>query len=225
MNTLNNNTNVALVDDHILLRNGLAGLIGSIDNYNVLFEADNGIDFINKLKNFPIPDIVLMDISMPAMDGYDTTQWIKQNHPQTKVLALSMYDNEQSIIRMLKCGAKGYILKDIEPDEFKTALNALVSKGFYYSEMVTGKLIHAVNKSDKSELQVKNSVMLSEREIEFLKFACTEKTYKEIADAMCLSPRTIDGYRDALFEKLNARTRIGLVMYSIRNGIVDANGH
>ena len=225
MSTQNKKTSVALVDDHVLLRNGLAGLIASIDNYNVLFEAGNGIDFIDKLKNFSIPDIVLMDISMPLMDGYDATQWLKQNHPETKVLALSMYDNEQSIIRMLKCGAKGYILKDIEPDEFKTALNALVSKGFYYSEMVTGKLIHAVNNSDKSGHQIKNSAMLSEREIEFLKFACTEKTYKEIADAMYLSPRTIDGYRDALFEKLNAKTRIGLVMYSIRNGIVDANGH
>ena len=201
MSIQNKKTSVALVDDHVLLRNGLAGLIGSIENYNVLFEAGNGIEFIDKLKTFPIPDIVLMDISMPAIwIGYDATQWLKQNHPETKVLALSMYDNEQSIIRMLKCGAKGYILKDIEPDEFKTALNALVSKGFYYSEMVTGKLIHAVNNSDKAGQQVKSAVMPnSEREIEFLKLACTEKTYKEIADAMYLSPRTIDGYRDALF--------------------------
>jgi len=215
---------VALVDDHALLRNGLAGLIRSMDHFTVLFEASNGIEFLDKLKTFPLPDIVLMDINMPLMDGYETAQWIKENHPSIKVLALSMYDNDQAIIRMLKCGAKGYILKDIEPDEFKAALDSLVNKGFYYSEIVTGKLIHAVNNSDKSG-HFGNVLIVNEREIEFLKLVCTEKTYKEIADVMCLSPRTIDGYREALFEKLNVKTRIGLAMYAIRSGFVDANIH
>jgi DNA-binding NarL/FixJ family response regulator len=221
MAILNKKMTVALVDDHVLLRNGLASLISSLDEYDVIFEASNGIEFLNRLKTFPIPDIVLMDINMPAMDGYETAQWLKQNHPDTKVLALSMYDNEQAIIRMLKCGAKGYILKDIEASEFKVALDALVRKGFYYSELVTGKLIHAVNTLDEPEQRIKNFASLNEREIEFLKYTCTEMTYKEIADKMFLSPRTIDGYRDDLFEKLHAKTRIGLVMYAIRNGIVN----
>ncbi len=212
--------NVALADDHILLRNGLASLINSLDNYNVIFEANHGKDFIEKLKDRIIPDIVLMDINMPEMDGYETTNWLKQNHPEVKVLALSMYDNEPSIIKMLKCGAKGYVLKDIEPAEFKTALDSLVNKGFYYSDLVTGKLIHAVNNSDSTERNTLNGVSLSDREIEFLKYACSEMTYKEIAEKMFLSPRTIDGYRDELFEKLQVKSRVGLVMYSIKNRLV-----
>ncbi|HTQ63407.1 MAG TPA: response regulator transcription factor [Puia sp.] len=122
---------------------------------------------------------------------------------------------------MLKCGAKGYILKDIEPAEFKTALDCLVRKGFYYLDMVTGKLIHAVNFLDESELEIKALTNLNERETEFLKLVCTEMTYKEIADKMFLSVRTIDGYRDDLFEKLNVKTRVGLVLYAIKNGIVN----
>src|SRR6266849_339519 len=137
--------NVALVDDHTLLRNGLANLVRNYSDYAVLFEADNGKEFIKELKPKYLPDIVLLDINMPEMDGYETALWLKKNHPEIKVLALSMYDNENAIIRMLKNGAKGYILKDIDPTEFRLALDALIRKGFYYSEMITGKLIHAVN--------------------------------------------------------------------------------
>ena len=212
--------NVGLADDHILLRNGLAGLISSFDGYSVLFQADNGKDFIKKIELKSPPEIVLMDINMPEMDGYETTVWLKNNHPEVKVLALSMYDNEQAIIRMLKCGARGYILKDIEPAEFKAALESLVNKGYYYSDLVTGKLIHAVNSNDDPRKKSGFQVTLSEREIEFLKYMCTEMTHKEIADKMFLSARTIDGYRDDLFEKLQVKSRVGLVMYAIKNAIV-----
>jgi two-component system invasion response regulator UvrY len=214
-------TNIALVDDHVLLRNGLANLIKSFGDYTILFEADNGKKFIEKLKAKQLPDIVLMDINMPEMDGYETTLWLKNNHPEVNVLSLSMYDNENSVIRMFKAGAKGYILKDCHPSELKTALNAVATKGFYYSEMVTGKLIHTVNSLDEEDNQMKSMIKLNERELQFLKLACTELTYKEIADKMFLSPRTIDGYRDDLFQKLNIKTRVGLVMYTIKNGIVN----
>jgi two-component system invasion response regulator UvrY len=215
--------NVVLADDHVLLRNGLAGLIGGLDEYHVLFEANNGKDLIDRLDAKCLPEIVLMDINMPEMDGYDTTVWLKSHYPGIKVLALSMYDSEPVIIRMLKCGAKGYILKDIEPGEFRIALDSLVRKGFYYSEFVTGKLIHAMNIMDEPERNRWSIQSLTERELEFLKLACTELTYKEIADKMCLSARTIDGYRDELFRKLSLKTRVGLVMYAIRNGIVSIN--
>ncbi len=209
---------IALADDHVLLRNGLASLVNNL-GHTVLFEADNGQQLTEKIKNSE-PALVLMDINMPQMDGFATTQWLKENHPDIKVLALSMYDNEASIIRMLRCGARGYILKDSEPAELKAAIDAVLNKGFYYSELVSGKLIHAINKMDDGGSDVHALVKLNGRETDFLKYACTEMTYKEIADKMFVSPRTIDGYRDALFEKLHVKTRVGLVMYAIKNGIV-----
>jgi two-component system, NarL family, invasion response regulator UvrY len=211
--------NIVLTDDHSLLRNGLAELVKT-QGHTVLFEADNGSDFIKKLDAANLPHIVLMDINMPEMDGFETTQWLKQNHPEVRVLALSMYDNETSIIRMLKCGARGYILKDSEPAELREAIAALMDKGFYYSDLVSGKLMHAINNMDDETDNLKNLAPLNDRETDFLKYACTEMTYKEIADKMFVSPRTIDGYRDALFEKLHVKTRVGLVMYSIKHGIV-----
>lgn len=211
---------VALADDHILLRKGLAGVVDSFGDYVVLFEADNGQHFTQQIKKYGEPDIVLMDINMPEMDGYATAQWIKQHYPLVNVIALSMYDNENAIIRMFKAGAKGYILKDSEPPELKIALDSVHQKGYYYSELVTGRLIHSINKMDDDKSEIKTLNDLNDREIEFLKHACTEMTYKDIAEKMHLSPRTIDGYRDALFEKLDIKTRVGLVMYAIKNGIV-----
>jgi len=211
---------IALVDDHVLLRNGLANLLTDLD-YEVVFEADNGRHFIDKLKSHALPEIVLMDINMPEMDGYETTFWLKKNHPDVKVLALSMYDDENAIIRMLKSGAKGYILKDSDPSELKAAIHAISTKGFYHSELVTGTLIHTINHLDDPEhSSVKDILGLNDRELELLKLICTELTFKEIADRMHLSPRTVDGYRDALLEKLQCKSRVGLVIFAIKNGIV-----
>lgn len=212
---------VVLVDDHVLLRNGLASLIESFGKYTVLFQADNGKQFIEKLQPGMLPDIILMDINMPVMDGYETSLWLKEHYPRVKILALSMYDNENAIIRMFKAGAKGYILKDCDPDELKAALDALTEKGFYYSEMVTGKLISTINTLDEKDNTAKSIISLSDKETQFLKLACTELTYKEIADKMIISPRTVDGYRDDLFKKLNVRTRVGLVMFAVKSGIAN----
>jgi len=209
---------IALADDHVLLRKGLASLIQQL-GFDVLFEVDNGQELINKLQAGTEPDLVLMDINMPVKDGYEATRWINENKPLIKVLALSMYDDESAIIRMLKLGARGYILKDIEPAELRTALDAVVNKGFYYSEIVTGRLIHSIAGTNGEEKNTRKLLSLSDRETEFLKLACTEMSYKEIAAEMHLSPRTIDGYRDALFEKLDIKTRTGLVVYAIKHGI------
>jgi two-component system, NarL family, invasion response regulator UvrY len=211
---------VVLVDDHVLLRNGLASLIRGFGEYEVLFEACGGKDLIRQLQNSRLPDIILLDINMPEMDGYDTACWLRRNFPEIKVLALSMYDTDNAIVRMLKNGAKGYVLKDIEAGVLKVALDSVLEKGFYYTDMVTGKLIHTISTLDDPEMRMRRLLALNERELEFMKLVCTEWTYKEIADRMYLSPRTIDGYRDALFEKLNVRTRVGLAMYAVRSGIV-----
>jgi two-component system, NarL family, invasion response regulator UvrY len=218
---INNSINIALADDHVLLRNGLANLLRELD-YTVVFEASNGKELLEKIQGSQaLPDVILMDIKMPVMDGYDTTQWLKTNYPSIKVLALSMYDDENAIIRMLRCGASGYVLKDCDPSELKAAITSVTTKGFYHSEIVTGKLIHTINNLDKpGHSSVTDMLGLNARELEFLKLACTEMTYKEIAEQMYLSPRTVDGYRDALFEKLSIKSRVGLVMYAIKNGIV-----
>lgn len=209
---------IALADDHVLLRKGLASLVQNL-GYTVLYEADNGQELIDKMKPGAEPELVLMDINMPVMDGYDTTKWIREHRPLVKVLALSMYDDESAIIRMLKNGALGYILKDAEPAELRAALNAVAEKGFYYSEMVTGRLVHSIAGREEDAKDSNRLLNLTERETTFLKLACTEMSYKEIAAEMHLSPRTIDGYRDALFEKLELKTRTGLVVYAIKNGI------
>lgn len=210
---------IVLVDDHVLLRTGLSGLIKSL-GHTVIFEADNGEDFCKKLNEKQLPAIVILDINMPLMDGYQTCRWLKTNYPEIKVLALSMYDNESAIINMLRAGAKGYVLKDSDPIILKAALHDLEHKGYYYSEFVSGKLIHAINHLDETDA-LQNSIQLNEREKEFLKYSCTELTYKEIAAKMLVSPRTIDGYRDTLFEKLTIKTRVGLAVYAIKIGLID----
>lgn len=213
-----NKTTIALADDHVLLRKGLVSLVQNL-GYDVLFEADNGQEMIDQLQAGAEPEMVLLDINMPVKDGYETARWIRENRPLIKVLTLSMYDDETAIIRMLKNGARGYILKDSEPAELRAALDAVVQKGFYYSEMVTGRLVHSIAGQEGRQQSVQQILGLNERETTFLKLACTEMSYKEIASEMNLSPRTIDGYRDALFEKLNLKTRTGLVVYAIRHGI------
>ncbi len=208
---------VCLVDDHTLLRKGMVEVIDGFQGYQVIGEYNNGKELVARIKSVEIPDIVLLDINMPEMDGYETASWLHQQYPQVRVIALSMYDDEKSVIRMIKAGARGYVLKDADPGELRKALDDVMSKGYYYSDLVSGVLIHSLHSESEAS---QKSVIINEREIEFIKLACTELTYKEIADRMCLAPRTIDGYREALFEKLNVKSRVGLVMYAIRNGIL-----
>jgi len=212
---------IALVDDHQLFRDGLSEIINGFSDFSVVLEAENGKDFIAKLDAANLPDIALLDINMKEMDGFQTAAWIKAHHPNIKVLVLSMYEDENSIIRMLRFGARGYVLKDIRKQELYQALTLLIEKGYYYTDLVTGKLIHAINNIDRetSEDTLKELIALTTKEIEFLKLTCSELTYKEIADKMNLSPHTIDGYRDNLFDKLKVHSRVGLVLYAIRRRI------
>jgi DNA-binding NarL/FixJ family response regulator len=211
---------ITLVDDHILVREGLASLINSFPNYKVLFESDNGKQLVDNLTKEALPDIILMDITMPEMDGYSTANWLKIHHPELRVIALTVMDDELAIIRMLKCGAKGYLLKNCRPEELKQALNAVITKGYYFNDMVSSRLISSINKMGEVQYGKKIKGDLSEREREFLRHLCTDKTYKEIADIMCVSPRTVDSYRDNLLEKLNAKSRIGLVLYAIKHNLM-----
>jgi len=208
-------TKIAVVDDHELFRKGLIALINMFENtYTVMFEASNGLDFQKKISFNNLPDIALVDINMPGANGFETVGWINKHCPGINVLVISMIEKEETIIRMLKLGVKGYLSKDIEPSELKKAMDAITTHGYYYTDFITGKLIHSILRDNG------NDVELSNREREFLQFSCTELTYKEIAEKMFLSPRTIDGYREALFEKLGAKSRTGLALYAVRNGMV-----
>ena len=207
---------IALVDDHVVLRKSLAVLINMLQDFKVTIEAGNGEEFIEQLKEKGLPDIALLDITMPVMDGVETARWIKQHHPQVKVVALSMIKNDLVVIRMLKNGARGYILKDCEPEELRDALHQVQEKGYYYNELLTPRM----KANDKYISEEGLRSMMNEKELTFLRWTCTDKTYKEIADEMGVSVRTVDGYRDALFQTLNVTTRVGLAIYAIRNGIV-----
>lgn len=209
---------MAITDDHVLLRNALARLVNSFEGYSVLTEADNGKDLKAKIQQHLVPDIVLLDVNMPEMDGFETTQWLRKNYPHIKVLVLSMLSDEKTIIKMFRLGAKGYLLKNTDPEELKKALDSIVAKNVYLSEYVSGKLVSGLHKD--AELGVK-PIILNEKERDFLKWTCTELAYKDIAVKMNLSPRTIDDYRQSLFNKLKVHSRVGLVMYAIRNGIVE----
>lgn len=214
---------IALADDHTLMRRGLATLINTFEEYEVIFQGTNGQELIDSLDKNSLPHIAMLDINMPKKDGYETAYWLKTNYPQVKILALSMYDNEIAIIRMLQNGARGYILKDAEPFELKEALDGILQKGFHYSDLITGHLLNNITRAD--EKHSGKGTFLTDRELEFLKLCCTEMAYKDIAEKMFLSPRTLENYRDSLFEKLHAKSRIGLVIYAMKSGIVNLSNH
>ncbi|HWZ13594.1 MAG TPA: response regulator transcription factor [Mucilaginibacter sp.] len=204
--------NIAIVDDHTLFRNGVAALMSEFEELNVVFEAENGEQLQRMLVKHPLPQVILMDINMPVMDGYAATKWVKETYPEIKVLALSMFEDDKAVIRMIRCGAGGYVLKESRPSELLEAIKTIAEKGVYINEMVSGKLIRSV--SGREELPA-----FTVKELEFLKLSCSELTYKEIADQMFVSPRTVDNYRESLFQKLNLKSRTGLVLYAIQNEI------
>jgi two-component system, NarL family, invasion response regulator UvrY len=209
---------VAIADDHVLLRNALAGLVNSFEGYTVILEADNGKDLREKIQKHQVPDIALLDVNMPEMDGFETTQWLHKNYPFIKVLVLSMLSDEKTIIKMFRLGAKGYLLKNTDRDELKKALDTISNKNVYLSEYVSDKLVSGLNKGVEQD---DKPISLSEKEKELLRWACTELAYKDIAEKMSISARTVDDYRQSLFSKLNVHSRVGMVMYAIRTGIVE----
>lgn len=212
---------IAIVDDHALFRKSLGVLINMLPNFRVLFDAANGSEMISLIKTDQLPDIILMDISMPVMDGYAATVWVRDHHPGIKVIALSTMDSEMSIVKMIRSGAKGYILKDAEPEELRIAFTNVLTQGYFYNELITGKILRTVNHLTDTNHPAFTFSRLSEREIEFLKLVCTELTYKEIAEKLFVSVRTVEGYRDNLCEKLGLKTRVGLAMYAIKHSLVN----
>ncbi|PIQ20621.1 MAG: DNA-binding response regulator [Cytophagales bacterium CG18_big_fil_WC_8_21_14_2_50_42_9] len=210
---ITNPAKVVLVDDHKLFRKGMLELINDFTGFEVVWEAENGKDFTQKISPQNLPDVVLLDISMPIMDGYETARWLEQRFPEVKILALSMHNDDETILKMLKSGVNGYVLKNADPAELKIALKTLVEEGSYYDYRVTQILIKNINAPKKANID------LTDREIEFLKLACTELPYKSFAPLLKINPRLVEDTRDKLFRKLEVVTRVGLVLFAIKNGI------
>ncbi|MGC4038671.1 MAG: response regulator transcription factor [Chitinophagaceae bacterium] len=209
---------IVIADDHILIAKALAVIIDTFNKYEVLYEVANGKELMEQFSNKKrIPDIVLLDITMPEMDGFETAKWLTKEHPGILILALSMQNDEQTLIRMMKAGARGYLVKNVHPAELEKALDSLVTKGVHYSDLQLSKVLSHLTREDDPK---DSTLGLSEREKEFLRYAATELTYKEIGGKMFCSSRTVESYRDSLFEKLHLKTRVGLVVYAIRHGLI-----
>jgi DNA-binding NarL/FixJ family response regulator len=207
---------IVIVDDHILIAKALSSILANFEQFEVLYECENGKELqekCNHKKN--VPHIVLLDINMPIMDGFETAKWLKETHPGVLVMALSMQNDEQNLIKMIKSGAKGYLLKNVHPTELEKALNNLVKNGFYYPGWATNIVFTSIGNEISPKIKEAN---ITEREKVFLSYTVTEMSYKEIAAEMFCSPRTIETYRDNLFEKLGLKTRVGLAVFAIKNG-------
>jgi DNA-binding NarL/FixJ family response regulator len=210
---------IVIVDDHILIAKALKSIIANFEEFEVLYECENGQVLQEQIsKHKVLPTIVLLDISMPIMDGFQTALWLKENHPNVLIMALSMQDDDDSVIKMIKSGAKGYLLKNTHPSELEKALKSLITNGFYYPDWAASKVFASLGEPTKKPT---NEIVLSEREKEFLRYSVSEMNYKEISEKMFCSPRTVESYRDSLFEKLELKSRVGLAVYAIKNGYAD----
>ncbi|MCK9402342.1 MAG: response regulator transcription factor [Chitinophagaceae bacterium] len=208
---------IALADDHAMLRKGLIKLLMMLGNYESLFDVDNGNEVIEQLKKHKIPDVLILDVNMAEKDGYQTAQWVSTHYPQVRILALSMFSDENTIIKMIRAGAKGYITKNSDPEKLKEAIDTLYEKGVYLPESLSAKIFSGIkNNILFSEDKATN---LTEKEKTFLSLLCQELSYQEIAGKMFLSPRTVDDYRKKLTRKLNVKGKSGLIVYAMSNGL------
>ncbi|NHA04253.1 response regulator transcription factor [Mucilaginibacter sp. HC2] len=214
---LSEKINIAIVDDHTLFRQGVSRLLSEFEDIHIVFDAGNGAEMIERIKVNALPQVVIMDITMPVMDGYEATFWLKTHYPDIHVLALSMFEDEKPIIKMLRNGAGGYMLKESKTTDLVNAIKTIAQQGFFINANVTGKLLRAIQSNNLSRDAVMN---ISANEQRFLELCCLELTYKEIADKMNLSPHTIDNYREALFQRFDIKSRTGLVLFAIKHELI-----
>jgi DNA-binding NarL/FixJ family response regulator len=207
---------IGIIDDHQLFLKSLSFMLQSFHKYDIVLEALNGRDMQPKIANLPIPpDMILIDVNMPVMDGIATAQWLQEQYPTIKTVALSMNADDKTVIAMIKAGCCAYLLKDTHPDELEKALDEIYAKGYYNADMINinyRRLLLAQAAEDH--------VTITEREKEFLQLACSDMTYKQIAGSMGLAERTVDGHREALFKKFNVQSRVGLALEAIRRKMV-----
>jgi DNA-binding NarL/FixJ family response regulator len=209
-------TKIGLVDDHQLFLKSLQLMLESFGNYEVVVEALHGEDLKTKLGQLSVaPDLMLIDVNMPVLDGIATSKWLNEKYPSMKLVALSMNDTDTAIIEMFKSGCCAFLLKDTHPTELEKALREVLTKGFYNADASNVNFRRLLMKSTEP-----SPVTMTEKEKIFLNYACSELTYKQVAAAMNLSERTIDGYRESLFQKFQVQSRVGLCLEALRKGFV-----
>ena len=210
------NITLGITDDHQLFLKSLSLLIGSLEDFTIVVEAMNGKDLIEKLETKKIePDIILLDVNMPVMDGRQTAEYLSEKFPAIKLVALSMKDDDDTIISMIRAGCCAYLLKDIHPEELNKALHEIYKKGYYNSDAANINYRRLLQHQEKQ-----NELQLTDKEKQFLQLACSDATYKQIAAVMHVSERTVDGYRENLFKKLNVQSRTGMALEAIRRNLV-----
>lgn len=208
---------IGITDDQQLFLKSLATLINTFARFEVVLEATNGEDLMRRMATQQhLPEVMLLDVNMPVMDGIKTADAVSAKYPGIKLVALSMKDDDTTIIGMLKAGCCAYLVKDIHPDELEKALEEISTKGYYNADMLNIRyrrlILHGLQTV---------AVKISDRELDFLKLACSELTYKQIAAKMNLAERTIDGYRESLFGKMQVQSRVGMAMEAIRRNLVE----
>jgi DNA-binding NarL/FixJ family response regulator len=206
---------IGLVDDHQLFLKSLSTLIATFAGCTVVLEALNGKSMMDKMTTAgAVPDIMLVDVNMPVVDGFATVRYLSEHYPLVKVAALSMKDDDGSIIGMIKAGCCAYLLKDIHPNELERALHEITEKGFYNAD-ATNLSFRRVMRMSQSDTPPN----FTDREKEFIRLACSDLTYKQIAGLMKLSERTVDGYRETLFHKFKVQSRVGLALEAVRRNL------
>jgi DNA-binding NarL/FixJ family response regulator len=219
MKNLDTVIKVAIADDHALFRTGVKTSLSSRKDIQMVAEAENGMQLLNLLKHIK-PDVVLLDIQMPIMDGLTTLPEIKKLYPEVKVVMLSMHNDHSMITRMMEIGANSYLTKDSDSETIYQAIVTCYQQEFFFNELTNKALLNGLRQKKPAEMAAPD-VHLTDKEITILKLMCEEKSTKEIADMVDLSPRTVEAIRDKLKTKTGVKSMAGLVMYAVKAGIVE----
>ena len=209
---------IILADDHKMFREGIIQLLHQQPGLEVVAEADNGEMLVSLTRKW-LPDVILMDLKMPIMDGMEATQILRKKYTDIKILVVSMYDDDKFIIHLMEIGASGYLLKNAEPEEILKAIYAVCENGYYFNDLVNKALLKKLVLKNNIKPSFKENIELTERELEVLTLLCEEKTSSEIGKQIFLSPRSVEGIRQRLIEKVGVRNIAGLVMFAVKNGL------
>jgi DNA-binding NarL/FixJ family response regulator len=211
---------IAIADDYKIYRDGLKVGMSEDENLQVVLEADDGEALLKGLVNTPA-DVILMDLKMPIMDGTEATKAVRKTFPETKVLVVTMYDDDKFIIHLMENGANGYLLKNAASEEIRKSIYAVHENGYYFNDLVNKALLKKLVMKGNIKPSFNQDVEFTERELEVLTLICEEKTAAEIGKEIFLSPRSVEGIRTRLIEKVGVRNTAGLVMFAIKKGIVE----